>query len=92
MQALRRSQNGIPLFRSACDRQVDGLPFLLRQGQGAGEQNLFFRAEELLRFKLVLTAFASAEKAQMQGDYILLAGVDKVENSAKIVERGSMLN
>ena len=41
----------------------------------------------MLRFQLVLPAFAAAEKAQMKGDYILLAGIDEVENSSEIIER-----
>ena len=65
---------------------MDGLSFLLCQGQRPGEEFLFLQTEELLWFQFVFARFGTSEESHVQHHHVLLTGIDAVEYRAQVIK------
>src|SRR5437016_5771810 len=71
---------------------MDRLAFFLRDLESAREQLLLFEAEELVVRQFVFAAAGTVQESHMKHDYVLLVGIDAVENRAEVMQRVVIAN
>src|ERR1043166_9417298 len=87
MQALRGTENSLPLVGGRSDGQMDCLSLLFCHFESAREKLLLLEAEELIMSQFVLTSAGALQVSKVQHHDILFVRVNTVENGAEIVKR-----